>query len=120
MLVYRIEHKNVYCGPYSYNGLSSDCRTLGVSLSYNHSGCNKHKVFKGDKGYVSGMLSLQELKHWFSGFLKKLHRNNYVVRVFEASKYQIATPDYQSQVVFLREESKLLREFGILQRKVEK
>lgn len=111
--VYRVEHRITEDGPYVLRNGDTNWDTI-PGLHRAHNGSVNHPGPYGDTtvGYVLdhnhsfGFGSRAQLDKWFKGFKKKLHKADYVIRVFEAPA--ISTTVSEFQAIFVKAESKLI------------
>lgn len=107
MLIFRVEHNEVPCGPYRIDHyfygddpFRKDVIALCYDLCMKHSGNDHRPVprytqFRTDKD-VCGFTSLDELLDWFEGFDQRLKENNFSVKVYESYDYN----EVKKQVLF--------------------
>ena len=97
MRVWRVEHKESLLGPYAHFSLPKDC--LGyepnkppfpadlMAMVEEHDVstlhlCPQEEGLKFKKGDLCGFASLDDLKLWFRGYLKALHRYGFVIQSY--------------------------------------
>lgn len=101
IIIYRIEHIERKTGPYR------DKEPLSDKLCNKHNGSSMHPVSQRDCGFLEkgccGFTSIADLKQWFRGFVAPLHRENYIIRVFEVDDNNVKFGEYQC--VFIRPET---------------
>ena len=127
MKVYRVEHYRTRIGPYRHWGRLR--LKIDKAHGYGERDRDTHptpseelgdafwkwrgsKLYK-DKPFKCGFSSTPQLKLWFKGWLKKLHNNGFVIRVYEAEDYLKG----EKQVVFNHYRKRPVKGFSLLARK---
>lgn len=123
MIVYRVEHKTDRQGPYNskYN-----IYQWGRKMYYAHRCKKKYPGISNEQwadrrkanemieriNCVFGFKSVQDLKSWFSGFLRELNREGFVISVYETEDEVL---EGEKQVMFIRgRKTKRVKEFSPL------
>ena len=114
MLIYRIEHATNNHGPYIPTYRADDvCFELSSDLRRKHNGHPKHpgcrQEFMGrfrEKEHFCGFGSIDALKRWFHGFLKKLSEAGYVIKIYDIDPSKVLVGKYQ--VVFEKRHAALV------------
>jgi hypothetical protein len=109
MLVYRVEHREDFSGP--YNG-SNPITKIGWRYYQKIAHVQKHPCpsrdfysqqklqnFIHDKDGIFGFENIDQLKKWFHGVRKLLHDNNYVIGVYEVENSKDILLGY-NQLIF--------------------
>lgn len=117
MLVYRVEHYEKNFGPYATSRMPCSHWPLAYELCDKHNGSRNHPVAEwiGIDEFC-GFSSLQQMKNWFNGFIKKLHKYNYRISVYDCPDDKVKKYD-DKQIVFVRSKAKLIKRMSMFCRK---
>lgn len=100
MLVYRVEHRTDCCGPYQEKLWWDENRrrsNLLLNLAWDLHIAHRHIPGFWEYGYRCGFKSLDLLYTWFAGYIGRLKKNDYLIRVYEAPEFK----EHYDQIAFL-------------------
>lgn len=130
MLVYRVEHKEYGCGPYTIREhINNDWYDKEYDEHPLAKIANRHNskptvwpgpmrdniTFHADwENHHFGFSSIWRLKIWFAGFLKLMKRYDFVIAVYNVPNKYVEYGDSDKQIVFDKSKAELTNTYSLL------
>ena len=110
--VFRVEHKDVGNGPYIH--ANGDLNRTIAGLHNAHQTSSKHPGPRTDINAVLyywhsfGFPHRPAADWWFKNFKQKLHREGYVINVYECNEEDVVVSESRKQCIFEKKKAKLV------------
>lgn len=106
MFVYRIEHRETGLGPYRFE----DAHRVIAKMSEEHGNQRTHPAWCFDfpseygmivsQNWLSGFACLEDLYHWFAGYVKELFGLSFHIQTYEVENENVLYGKSGMQLVF--------------------